>query len=125
MNSCTTRGTSALRVKALGVAEAVGLRRLDEILLVQRPVAGRQPSLEEQLLPLLDHAVAAVVEHHDLDRQIVGRHGLELADVHADAGVAVDVDDQPAADCANCAPMAAGSPKPIVPMLPDVSHSRG
>ncbi len=27
--------------------------------------------------------------------------------------------------CANCAPMAAGRPKPIVPMLPDVSHWRG
>ncbi len=26
---------------------------------------------------------------------------------------------------ANCAPMAAGSPKPIVPMLPEVSHVRG
>ena len=26
---------------------------------------------------------------------------------------------------ANCAPIAAGRPKPIVPMLPEVSHSRG
>ena len=26
---------------------------------------------------------------------------------------------------ANCAPIAAGRPKPIVPMLPDVSQSRG
>src|SRR5215831_2568405 len=33
------------------VAKAVRLRRLDEILLVQRAVARRQPSLEEQLLP--------------------------------------------------------------------------
>jgi hypothetical protein len=48
----------------------------------------------EQLLPLLDHAVAAVVEHHHLDRQIVGGDGLHFADIHANAGVAVDVDDQ-------------------------------
>ena len=26
---------------------------------------------------------------------------------------------------ANCAPSAAGSPNPMVPMLPEVSHSRG
>ena len=36
------------------VAEAVRLRRLDEILLVQRFVACRQAAFEEQLLPLLD-----------------------------------------------------------------------
>jgi len=27
--------------------------------------------------------------------------------------------------CANCAPTAAGNPNPIVPMLPEVSQSRG
>jgi len=26
---------------------------------------------------------------------------------------------------ANCAPIAAGRPKPIVPMLPEVNHRRG
>src|SRR6185437_15047364 len=45
-------------------------------------------------LPLLDHTVAEVVEDDDLDGQVVGGDRLELADVHADARVAVYVDDQ-------------------------------
>ena len=59
---------------------------------MQRLVARRQTALEEQLLPLLDHAVAEIVQHDDLDRQVVGGDGLELADVHADARIAIDVD---------------------------------
>ena len=74
--------------------ESISLRRLDEVLLVQRLVACGQTALEKELLPLLHHAIAAVVEHDDLHWQIVCRHRLELADVHADAGVAIDVDDQ-------------------------------
>ena len=83
-----------LLVEPHGVLEAVGLRGLDEILRVQRLLGGRQAALEEQLLPLLHHAIAVVVEDHDLHRQVVGGHGLELAEVHAHRGVAVDVDDE-------------------------------
>ena len=74
--------------------EAVRLRRLDEILGVQALVAGAQASLVKKLLPLLDHTVAEIVEHHDFHRQIVGRDGFEFTDVHANARIAVDVDDQ-------------------------------
>src|SRR5262249_19053013 len=41
--------------------EIVGLGGLDEVLLVQALVRRREASLEEQLLPLPDHAVAVVV----------------------------------------------------------------
>src|SRR2546430_9106560 len=58
-----------LALQAHRVTKAVRLRRLDEVLLVQRAVARRQTTLEEQLLPLLDHAVAEVVEHHHLQRR--------------------------------------------------------
>ena len=94
MNSLDDARHVGLPVEPRRELEAVGQRGLDEILGMQALVAGAQSALEEQLLPLLDHAVAEVVEHHDLDRQVVGRDGLELAEVHADAGVAVDVDDQ-------------------------------
>ncbi len=70
MNSRDDARHVLLALEPHGVAEAVRLRGLDEILLVQRLVAGRQPALEEQLLPLLDHAVAEVVEHDDLHRQL-------------------------------------------------------
>src|SRR2546430_15655739 len=83
-----------ISLQAHRVTKAVRLRRLDEVLLVQRAVARRQTTLEEQFLPLLDHAVAEVVEHHHLQRQVVGGHGLQLPDVHADAGIPVDVDHQ-------------------------------
>ena len=86
-----------LAVEAHREAEAVGLRGLDEVLLVQRLVARGQAALEEELLPLPDHAVAEVVQHHHLHGQVVGGDGLELAQVHADAGVAVDVDHEPVA----------------------------
>src|SRR4029077_20781024 len=72
-------------------------RRLDEILGVQALVARAQAAAVEQLLPLLDHAVAAIVQNHYFDRQIIGRDGFEFADVHANAGIAVDIDDQAAA----------------------------
>jgi hypothetical protein len=48
----------------------------------------------EQFLPLLHHAIAVVVQHDDLDRQVVGGDRFHLADVHAHRRVAVDVDDQ-------------------------------
>src|SRR5271165_2839950 len=61
---------------------------------MQTLVARAQSAFEEQLLPLLDHAVAEVVENDNLEGQIVGRNGFELAEVHANAGIAVDIDDQ-------------------------------
>src|SRR5690606_31829260 len=59
-----------------GVLEAVGLRGLHEILGVQGLVGGRHAAAEEQLLPLADHAVADVVQHAHLHRQVVGGGGL-------------------------------------------------
>src|ERR1700758_1651181 len=38
-----------LALEARGIAKAVGLRSLDEVLLVQRAIARRQAALEEQL----------------------------------------------------------------------------
>ncbi len=61
---------------------------------MQTLVAAAQTPLVKQLLPLLDHAVAAVVQHHDLDGQVIGRNGLQFTDVHADTRIPVDVDHQ-------------------------------
>src|SRR6186713_738206 len=83
-----------LLVEANGVFETVGLRGLDEVFGVQRLLGCRQAALEEQLLPLLDHAIAVVVEDDDLHRQVIGGYSLELAEVHAHRGVAVDIDDE-------------------------------
>src|SRR5207247_4097926 len=76
--------------------EAVGLDRLHEILLVERLVRARVAVRVEEMLPLADHAVAQVVQEQHLHRDVVGGEGLELAQVHADRAVAVDVDDEPA-----------------------------
>src|SRR3546814_10665788 len=69
-------------------------RSLDEVFLVQRLVRAGVARFEKQALPLLDHAVAVVVEHDDLDRQLVRRRRFQLAEVHADRSVAIDVDDR-------------------------------
>ena len=45
-------------------------------------------------MPLPDHAITEVVENDDLDREPVGSRGFKLADVHAHAAVAVDVDNE-------------------------------
>ena len=69
---------------------------LDEILLVQRAVTRGQATLVEELLPLLDHPIAEVVQHHHLHGKVIGGHRLELSHIHADARIPVDVDDEPA-----------------------------
>jgi hypothetical protein len=38
-------------------------------------------------------SISSFLSHHDLDRQLVRRGGLEFAQVHAHAAVAVDIDD--------------------------------
>ena len=48
----------------------------------------------EPVLPLHDHAQVLVVEHDDLDRQLLAMDGGQLLDIHEEAAVAVDVDDQ-------------------------------
>ena len=44
-------------------------------------------------LPLQDHALELVVQHHDLDTDVVLRGGLQLHGGHAERRVAVDVYD--------------------------------
>src|SRR5271156_1297350 len=110
-------------IESYGIFEAVRHRRLDEILGMQALVAGAQAALVKQLLPLLNHAVAEVIEHDHLDRQIVSGDRLQLADIHADAGIAVDINNQTialrelGADCrrqseAHGAHAARGQPQP-------------
>ena len=79
-------------VESFRELEAVGFGRLDEVLAVQRLVTAGHAAVVIELLPLAHHAVAEVVQYDDLDRQVVGRRGLELANIHANTGVAVDVD---------------------------------
>ena len=43
---------------------------------------------------LTHHAVAEVVQHHHLDREVVGRDRFQFAEVHAHTGIAIDIDDQ-------------------------------
>ena len=59
---------------------------------MQRLVTRGEAVVVVELLPLAHHAVAVVVEDDDLDRQLVGRGGLEFTEIHAHAAVAVDVD---------------------------------
>ncbi len=48
----------------------------------------------DDVLPLADHAVAAVVDHHHLDRQLVLDDRRQLLGAHHEAPVAVDEHDQ-------------------------------
>ena len=45
---------------------------------------------EGGILEIVDHAVGMVVEQQDLDRQAERADGVELAEVHAEAAVAID-----------------------------------
>ena len=63
--------------------DAVGLGQLHEVGVALEVDAG-QAVVEEQLLPLADHAEVVVVDDQDLDRQLVDRRGGQLA--HASSG---------------------------------------
>ena len=56
--------------------------------------AFRIPPAVEQLLPLANHTHVAVVNQHDLNRQLVQHRRRKLGQGHVKAAVAVDVDDQ-------------------------------
>ena len=86
-------GESLLSIQSPGELEAVGLGSLDEVLVMQRLVAARHAAVVIELLPLANHAVTEVIQHDDFDGQVVGRGRLKLANVHANAGVTVDIDD--------------------------------
>ena len=49
---------------------------------------------KKHLLPLTHHAITMVVEQNRFHRKVVVRDGFHLANVHPQAAVAVDVDDQ-------------------------------
>src|ERR1700744_48096 len=78
--------------KPPGPLKAIGLRGFDEGLAVKAFVRRGEAALEEKLLPLTPHAIAKIVQHDDLDRQPIRGHGFQLTEIHADAGVAVDID---------------------------------
>ena len=61
---------------------------------MQALVATRHTAFEEQLLPLAHHAVAEVIQHHHLHRGVVGGGSFQFAQIHANAGVTVNVDNQ-------------------------------
>src|SRR5258705_149539 len=86
--------SACARPRAARELESAGLDGLHEVLLVERLVRARVAVREEEVLPLPDHAVAHVVHEQHLHRDVVRRQGLELAVVHADRAVAVDVDDE-------------------------------
>src|SRR5690606_27008582 len=97
--------------------ESVGLSRPYEVLPVQWLVAGGQAALVIELLPLAHHAGAGVVGRGVLYRRLVGRGRFELTYVHADAGAAGDVDDQPVRSRALC-PDRRGLPEAPRPHAP-------
>ena len=63
----------------------------------------------EAVLPLHDHAQMLVVEDDHLDRQLLAMERGQLLNVHEEAAVAVDVDDQ-CVGKGRRAPIAAGRP---------------
>ena len=73
---------------------SIGSRGIDEILPMKELLTPAEAFGEEHLLPLPDHAVALIVEEERLHRQIVVRHRFHLAEVHAQAAIAINVDDQ-------------------------------
>jgi hypothetical protein len=84
-------------------AEAVCLGRLDEILAVQGLVTAGHAAVVIEFLPLAHHAVAKIVQYDDLDGQFVCGCGFEFTNIHSDAGIAVDVDDNAPGLCELCA----------------------
>src|SRR5919107_2003556 len=92
-------GVQVLRALAPQADAAVGVGHLDE---VRDPPgrAGVQVGVAvalavEQRLPLPHHAEAGVVDHRDLDRDLVDDAGRELLVGHLEAAVAVDGPDRP------------------------------
>ncbi len=69
--------------------DAVGRRQLDEVG-VAFEVDARQAVVEEQLLPLADHAQVVVVDDQHLDGQLVQGGRGQLAHGHLEAAVADD-----------------------------------
>ena len=59
---------------------------------MQRLVRAGVALFVEEILPLTHHAVTEIIEQQDLDRDVIGGQRLELAVVHPDAAVPVDID---------------------------------
>ncbi len=70
------------RFRQLGVVDAVAEE------------GSREAAVVEESLPLLDHAVDAVVEHGDLHRDLLGGRGDELVERHLKAAVTIEGEDQ-------------------------------
>ena len=80
-------GIDDLGQLALALADRLGV--VDRAEVGVGPVARVEP-----VLPLDDHAEVLVVQHDHLDRQVLAVDRGQLLDVHQEAAVAVDVDDQ-------------------------------
>ncbi len=55
-------------------------------------------ALVKPVFPLDHHAQVLIIEHDHLDGQLLAIDGCELLDIHQEAAVAVDVDDQGAGE---------------------------
>jgi hypothetical protein len=69
--------------------DAVGFAELDEVRVAEQ-IDAAFAVVEEQLLPLADHAEVAVVEDDDLDGQLVNGGGGQFKQGHLEAAVAGD-----------------------------------
>ena len=103
--------------------QAVGLGDQAEVRIVVEDGAA-VVAVEEEFLPLADHAEAAIVENENLDGQLQLGQKAQFLDSHLEAAVAAE-QDRRAVGCGAEAPMAAGRPKPIVPRPPEVMKERG
>src|SRR5471030_2662543 len=79
---------------APGEVKAVSPGRHDEVLAVQRLIADAKPVFEEQPLPLAYHAVAQIVQQQDLHGNAVGGCRFQIADIHPDTAITIDIDHQ-------------------------------
>ena len=78
----------------------------------------------KKFLPLANHAEMAVVQNEDLDGKPIFDSRHQLLDVHLDGTVSRDIDYKAIRESSS-APIAAGSPYPIVPRPPEVKYVRG
>ena len=97
MNSAITRGTSAFWSSRTAYLKPSACAALTKSLVCRLLSLALKRPLWNSFCHCLTMPSPQVVEHHDFDRQIIGRDGFQLADIHADAGIAVDIDDETAA----------------------------
>ena len=122
--SCAKAASSAGR-RSFGILDAGaenpgGLGELGEVRVDQVGAVGEPPG---RLHLQLDEAERAVVEHHDLDRQVELPEREQVAEQHREPAVAGQADHLPAGQAA-CAPIACGRAFAIDPWMNEPSSRR-